>query len=199
VIAKPLVTHFAARGISLSPQTLAADVLRFHPNCPMGRSKVPAMVARLNDIVTGKFSGIHRTALADDFSSKRVMPDNLPSRMIMGVAKGSAVQLFPCSTHLGIAEGIETALSAHQIFGMPVWAALSANGVRDFPVIGGIKFLRILADHDDAGISAALACGRRYEAAGIEVEIRCPPDRRSDWNDYLQKENSHASNSYKEK
>jgi putative DNA primase/helicase len=199
VIAEGLHKYLAARGITISPETLAADVLRLHPNCPMGRSMVPAMVARLHDIVTGTFSGIHRTALADDFSSKRVMPDNRPSRMIMGIAKGSAVQLFPCSTHLGIAEGIETALSAHEIFEMPVWAALSANGVRDFPVIHGLKFLRILADHDDAGISAALACGRRYEAAGVEVEIRCPPDRRSDWNDYLQKENSYASNSYKEK
>jgi putative DNA primase/helicase len=184
VIAKPLITYFAARGITISPQTLSQNVLRFHPSCPMGGSKVPAMLAKMTDIITGEFSGIHRTALSDDFSAKRAMPDGRPSRMIMGVAKGSAVQLFPFSKRLGIAEGIETALSAHQIFKMPVWAAMSAPGIRDFPVINGIKFLRIFADHDEVGRSAAHACKRRYKAAGIEVEIRYPPEPQSDWNDY---------------
>jgi putative DNA primase/helicase len=184
VIAKQCVTYLAGRGISISPQTLSSDVIRYHPSCPMGGSKVPAMLAKLTDIITGEFSGIQRTALSDDFSAKRVMTDGCSPRMIMGVAKGSAVQLFPCSKRLGIAEGIETALSAHQISGMPVWAALSAGGIRDFPVIHGIKFLRIFADHDEAGISAARACKGRYEKAGIEVEIRYPPEPRSDWNDY---------------
>jgi putative DNA primase/helicase len=106
----------------------------------------------------------------------------------MGVAKGSAVQLFPCAKRLGIAEGIETALSAHQIFKMPVWAAISANGVSEFPVIHGIKFLRIFADHDEVGLSAARMCKRRYKAAGIDVEIRYPPEPQSDWNDFPFKE-----------
>jgi hypothetical protein len=192
VIAKPIAKYFSARGIAISAESLAADVVRFHPFCPMGGLSVPAMVARLDNSVTGKFSGVHRTALSDDFSAKRVMPDNRPSRMIMGVAKGSAVQLFPWSKHLGIAEGIETALSAHQIFKMPVWAALSAGGIRDFPVIYGVTFLTIFADHDPRGLDAADKCARRYAKAGIEVEIRYPLSFGLDWNDYLQTENSHA-------
>lgn len=189
VIPKQCLTYLAARGISISFETLAPGVLRFHPTCPMGGgSSVPAMVARVTNVITGEFSGIHRTALSDDFSSKRVMPDNRPSRMVMGVAKGSAVQLFTCSKCLGIAEGIETALSAHQIFKTPVWAATSAGGVRDFPVILGLKFLRIFADHDEAGRSAARICKRRYKAAGVQVETRYPPQPQSDWNDFHSKE-----------
>jgi hypothetical protein len=189
VVPKQCLTYLAARGISISFETFAPGVLRFHPTCPMGGgSSVPAMVARVNDVITGEFSGIHRTALSDDFSVKRVMPDNRPSRMVMGVAKGSAVQLFACSKHLGIAEGVETALSAHRIFKMPVWAAMSASGIRDFPVIHGVTFLRIFADHDNAGRSAARMCKRRYEAAGTIVEIRYPPEPNSDWNDFLIKE-----------
>jgi putative DNA primase/helicase len=189
MIPKQCLTYLAARGILISFETLAPGVLRFHPTCPMGGgSSVPAMLARMNNIITGEFSGIHRTALSDDFSAKRVMPDNRPSRMVMGVAKGSAVQLFACSKRLGIAEGVETALSAHQIFKMPVWAATSAGGIRDFPVILGLEFLRIFADYDEVGLSAARMCKRRYKAAGIEVEIRYPPEPQSDWNDFYSKE-----------
>jgi hypothetical protein len=189
MIPKQCLTYFTARGISIAFETLAPEVVRFHPSCPMGGgSSVPAMLARMNNNVTGEFSGIHRTALSDDFSTKRLMPDNRPSRKIMGVAKGSAVHLFPCSKHLGIAEGIETALSAYQIFKMPVWAAMSAGGIKDFPVIFGLKFLRIFADHDEVGLSAARMCKRRYKAAGIEVEIRHPPEPQSDWNDFHSKE-----------
>ena len=75
-------------GFRSSPETLTPDVFRFHASCPMGGSSVPAMLARMDNIITGEFSGIHRTALSDDFSSKRVMSDSRPSRMIMGVARG---------------------------------------------------------------------------------------------------------------
>jgi putative DNA primase/helicase len=108
--------------------------------------------------------------------------------MIMGVAKGSAVKLFPFSKHLGVAEGIENALVANQLSKMPVWAALSADGVRSFPLIHGISRLIVFADNDDAGLSAARACGLRYSKAGIDVEIRYPPVPGSDWNDFLQME-----------
>ena len=96
MIPKQCLTYLAARRISISFETLAPGVLRFHQYCPMGGSSVPAMLARMNNIITGEFSGIHRTALSDDFSAKRMMADNRPSRKIMGVAKGSAVQLVPC-------------------------------------------------------------------------------------------------------
>ena len=94
---------------------------------------------------------------------------------------------------LGIAEGVETALSAHQIFKMPVWAVMSANGVRSFPLIHGISRLVVFADNDDAGLSAAHACGCRYSKAGVEVEIRYPPVPGSDWNDFLQMEYGHGT------
>jgi hypothetical protein len=162
--------------------------LRFHPACPFRTFKFPALVALMRDVFTGEPTGIHRTALKDDGSGKREMPEGVPSKMMLGRAKHAAVMLHPAGLDLGIAEGIETALSAHQIFKMPVWAALSAGGIREFPIIHSIKFLRVFADHDEAGLSAARICKRRYEAAGIEVEVRYPPEFGSDWNDYLMKE-----------
>ena len=108
--------------------------------------------------------------------------------MMMGPADGAAIQLHSAGARIGLAEGIETALSAHKIFKMPVWAAMSAAGIREFPVIYGVEFLRILSDHDEVGLSAARNCKHRYELAGTKVEIRRPQEPGTDWNDYLRKE-----------
>ena len=164
--------------------------LRFHSECPFSWKRAPALVALMRNAVTGEPNGIQRIAIKDDGSGKREMPDGIPSKMMLGASKSAAVCLHNAGSQLGLAEGIETALSAHRIFRMPVWAAMSACGIREFPVIRGIKFLGIFADHDKAGRSAARMCKRRYEAAGTGtvVEIRYPPDPNSDWNDFLSKE-----------
>ena len=55
--------------------------------------------------------------------------------------------------HLGIAEGIETALAAQAIFGIPTWAALSADGMRQWQWPQGISARHHLC-----------RCGRRRRA-----------------------------------
>jgi putative DNA primase/helicase len=54
--------------------------------------------------------------------SRKMMPGSVP--------KGSAVRLTPVvpGGTLGIAEGIETALSVSILFNMPCWAAIGASG-----------------------------------------------------------------------
>ena len=70
---------------------------------------------------------IHRTYLLDDGSGKAP-----PGKKMLGAVGGGSVRLSPLGDagHLGIAEGIETALAAQAIFGIPTWAALSADGLR---------------------------------------------------------------------
>jgi putative DNA primase/helicase len=161
-----------------------ADALRFDPSCRIGNEVVPAMIALMRDIRTGEPVGVHRTALSDDGSRKRTMLDGGQAKRMLGQARGAAVMLFPQAACMGIAEGIESSISASRIFGVPVWAALSAQGLRAFPVTPGITRLRVFADHDEAGLSAAGECWRRWREAGIECEVRYPPVHASDWNNF---------------
>ena len=76
----PVETYIeTARGISLPDDVLAADAIRFNPQCPFKLEngtmvKLPAMVAAMRCIHTDKFTGVHRTALRADGSGKADMP-----------------------------------------------------------------------------------------------------------------------------
>jgi phage/plasmid primase-like uncharacterized protein len=183
-------TYLKARRCELPTNT--ASALRFHPKCPFGSDRFPAMIALMRDVATNAPCGIQRTALKDDGTGKRQIPEAKDSRMMMGSPKGAAVMLHPAAERMGVGEGIETSLSAEQIFNVPVWAALSAGGVAAFPVIPSIKHLTIFTDYDEGGLQAARKCNSRYKKAGIEVEVRCPPNVGADWNDYVNAEYHHA-------
>jgi putative DNA primase/helicase len=157
--------------------------LGFHPACPFGTFRFPALVALTRDVATAEPRGIHRTALSDDGATKRVMPVGLPSKMTLGRASGAAIHLGNAGTRLGL----ETALSAQKIFKVPVWAALSASGVGSFPVIYRLSRLFVFADNDGPGLAAARRCRRIYRGAGIETRIQFPSEHGTDWNDYLQR------------
>lgn len=182
-------TYLRNRGCKLG-SAVDTDVIRFHPNCPFGSFRVPAMLALITDAVTGDRIGVHRTAIKDDGSGKRELGEGISSKKMLGTARGGVVRLHALSEHIRIAEGIETALSASQLFNTVVWATLSRGGVGTFPVLNGVKRLTVFADNDAPGLEAALKCCRRYQSAGIDAEIRRPPSTDTDWNDFVQKENS---------
>lgn len=138
--------------------TSAASVLRFHHYCPFGSHQFPAMIALMCDVVTNVPRGIQRTALNDDGTGKREMPEGMEPRMMLGSPKGAAVMLCPVAKRMGIGEGIETSLSAKQVSNTSVWATLSAGGIAAFPIIPSIKHLTIFADYDEAGLRAARKC-----------------------------------------
>src|SRR5690606_4290511 len=102
--------------------------------------------------------GIHRTFLMDDGSAK-----GPGGKKMLGSVAEAAVRLFamPAGGHLGIAEGIETALAAHALFGTAVWAALSADGLARFRWPEGTTRVTIYADAGDAGRQAAATLSDR--------------------------------------
>jgi len=83
---------------------------------------------------------------------------------------------------LGLAEGIETALTVSQRIGWgPMWAAPCAADIALFSWIPKTT-LNIFADNEPAGIKFAQACAERWGQVRSEVLIHLPPTSQ-DWND----------------
>jgi putative DNA primase/helicase len=104
---------------------------------------------------------------------------------------GAAIRLSPATQILGIAEGIETALAAAQIFDVPVWSCLNAQGIRDFQPPADIAELIVFADHDEnyVGQAAAYDLARRLALAGKKVSVQIPQEP-GDWLDVLTAQNA---------
>jgi hypothetical protein len=175
-------TYLAGRGLHLPPDT---SELRFLETCPFGRERHPAMLALMRNIVTNAPQAVHRTALKPDGSGKAVMADGGQAKRMLGPAAGAVVKLCPdedVTLGLGIAEGIENALTAICGGWRPVWAAGSAGAVASFPVLGGVEALTIFADPEPTGVAAARRCAGRWQEAGREATV-IRPHGNLDWNE----------------
>jgi putative DNA primase/helicase len=124
----------------------------------------------------GKGVNIHQTYV--ESGTRLLMPGKLPS--------GSAIRLFYAwpDTIMGIAEGIETALSALALFGVPVWSALSAPMLKKWRPPQGVQKVIIFGDNDMkfAGQEAAYSLAWAL-ANTVEVEVKIPSIPGWDWND----------------
>jgi putative DNA primase/helicase len=175
----PVERYLATRHLTLPS---GAEVLRFHPACPLGSRKTPAMVALVRNIESNQPQAIHRTAL------------DRTGKMSLGPISGGAIKLTPdedVTIALGIAEGIETALSMQRLpewLGSPVWSVISASGIAKFPLLAGIETLVISADNDGtggAGEKATIEVVERWQER--ETLVIEADDEGADLNDILQR------------
>jgi len=161
--------YLRARGLS---DPGSPDLL-FHPDLPDfdSRRGWPGLIALARIADGTRAPGIHRTFLLDDGSAKAPA-----GKKMLGSVAEAAVRLFsmPEDGHIGVAEGIETALAAHALFGTAVWAALSADGLARFRWPGGTTRVTIYADAGDAGRQAAATLSDRLNRVDIPNEIVVP-------------------------
>jgi putative DNA primase/helicase len=171
------------RGIAIA----IPPVLRFVRHCPhRNGGYYPAMVAPIVNVV-GEQTGIHKTFLKPDGSGKADLPKE-ERRETCGSMKGGSVPLAPPrNSELLIGEGIESTLSAMQMFGLPGWAALCANGIEALELSGDVRKIVIAADHDRNGTGqhAALRTHDRWVAEGRSVRILLPSNTGEDFNHVL--------------
>jgi putative DNA primase/helicase len=180
-----LVEHYLnSRELEL-PDEVAGLVIRFHPSCPFGQERHPAMVCLVSNIVTDEPQAIHRTAMNPDGTA--VKRDGKTYRLSLGPIAGGAIKLDAdenVTQGLAIGEGVETCLTARQRGWRPVWAMGHVGGIETFPVLAGIEALTFLAEDGASSARAICICGHHWKAAGREV-FGVDPTIGSDLNDAL--------------
>jgi putative DNA primase/helicase len=150
------------------------------------------MVAIIRD-TTGSGCQVHRTLIIDGV--KLLMPGDLPA--------GSAVRLGKMQDGvIGIAEGIETALSVTALRGVTCWAAVNANQLMKWEPPIGAKSILIYGDNDENyhGQMAAYSLANRLSRGAreyVSVEVNIPGRCGDDWNDVLTKSDALRARVYR--
>lgn len=155
--------------------------LRYHPALWHSDQKksYPALLAKVTD-KDNKPVNIHRTYITDEkITKKKLMKGQLPA--------GSAIRLMPYENEIGIAEGIETAISAWAIFGIPTWAAVSALGIERWEPPPVVEKVWIFGDNDHSytGQMVAYKAAYRLFNTGTWAKVCIPRINGADWNDVL--------------
>ena len=148
--------------------------------------RYPVLLAAVTD-GSGGIITLHRTFLTPDGGKA---PLSSPKKLAPGAIEDGLIRLFSPTAILCLAEGIETALSVHEMTGVPVWSAISLTGLRKFgEVPEGVKKIHICGDNDRSYAGAAgayeLAARIRRSRPDIEVAVHIPPEPGTDWNDVL--------------
>jgi putative DNA primase/helicase len=176
----PVDQYLQARGLLHD----CPPALRYAPSCYYGPGVcLPAMVA----VVSGpdvRPVTLHRTYL----EGPRKAPVEEPRKLMPGsVPVGAAVRLAEPGEMMGIAEGIETALAAAALFGIPVWSAISASILEKWAPPEECRRVIVFADADRSfrGQAASYQLARRLVAMGLDAEVQVPPTMGTDWNDVL--------------
>lgn len=149
------------------------------------RESGTTMVSRITD-TNGHGVNLHLTFLTKDGKKASVTPQRKVMRGTLPA--GCSIALWEPAETMGIAEGIETAMSAAILFKMPVWAAISATMLTKWEPPAIARNIVIFADNDAtyAGQAAAYALAHRLVVLhGRNVDIRLPDKPGEDWNDIL--------------
>jgi putative DNA primase/helicase len=142
------------------------------------RGKGSLMLAKVQTW-DGKGVNIHRTYISDDKPTvRKLMPGKLPD--------GSAIRLAYVNlrTEMGVAEGIETAVSAMKLFGLPTWSLINATLMQKWRPPVGIRKVVIFGDNDKSFTGQMAAYTLAYKLRdSVEVEVKLPSIPGWDWND----------------
>jgi putative DNA primase/helicase len=127
----------------------------------------------------GKIIAIQQTWLTPDGEKAS------PKRLTTGNLGTGAVRLGAPARIMGLAEGVETALSAMQMTGGTVGASLGSTRLHSVELPTEVEEVHIFVDNDEPGRTGARRAADIHTSIGRKVYLRSPPDQCGDWNDFL--------------
>jgi putative DNA primase/helicase len=151
--------YLSRRGIYLRPPMLRCRLDR--------RSMVAAVQAPDSKVIAIQQTWL--TGEGEKAPAKRLTTGNLGA---------GAVRLGAVARTMGLAEGVETALSAMQMTGMTVWASLGAARLHSVELPSEVEEVHIFVDNDEPGRTAAKRAADAHTSLGRRVYLRSPPMRR---------------------
>ncbi|NBW77106.1 MAG: virulence protein [Sphingomonadaceae bacterium] len=176
----PAERYLLGRGI-----TVASPDLRFHPLMPLGPKGavrfLPALVSAVRN--DAGVLALHRTFL--DSENDRLAAFEQPKRALGSLGAGAVRLAWPRGGRLGVAEGVETALSAMQLFGISCWATLGNERFGLVTIPESVRELHLFVDNDAGGRLAEERAREAYACEGRRIVTRPPERSGDDWNDVL--------------
>ncbi len=177
----PAKAYLKGRGILAT-----SAALRFHPRAPLGpkgRARfLPAMIAAVS-LDEGPIA-VHRTFLSHCGNTQALFAK--PKRALGSLGEAAARLFAPAEGRLGLAEGIESAMSAYALTGIPTWATLGNERFGLVAIPESVSELHFFVDHDAGGELAAKRGRAAYLREERHIQVRRPKSRGTDWNDELQ-------------
>ncbi|PKH20214.1 DNA primase [Enterobacterales bacterium CwR94] len=181
-------SYLKGRGINVLP----AEAIRFEPSQKTHGGKVMQALWSMATDAKGQLCYLHRTLLDDGKKALREDAKKMTRMQEQNYcdhAESVAVRMFPVDTTLGIAEGIETALSCRELYKFNVWSVLNTSLMKRFKVPMGVKKLIIFADSDwhGAGHAAAFHCANIniLDRSNDLTEVKVVFPDSGDFNDVL--------------
>ena len=177
--------YFQKRGLQVTD--LYKLVLRHTPRMrhPNGQT-YNVLLAKFSD-AKGQPQQIMRAYLDEEGNKASAIPHRL--WMKRPLALGGAIRLGEPAITMGVAEGIESALSASKLFRMPVWAVTSERMLQNWEPPQIARRIYVFGDNDKnyVGQTAAFVLAKKITKENEErtVEVKIPEIEGFDWNDVL--------------
>jgi DNA primase len=183
--------YLESRGIRVRPRPLP-EAVRGHLSvyCAETKEFRPATLCAISG-ADGRITAIQKiwcdTKLISENGHSpekgtRAVDLKIPKK-IEGTMGTGAVRLAEAGPVLGLAEGLETAMSAAQLFSIPVWATCGAHRLDKIQLPEVVRSVVIFGDFGKVGEAAAAKALSAYTRRGYAACAEFPPEW-ADWNRY---------------
>jgi Toprim domain len=160
--------YLESRKLAISDE-IATNVIRYHPPFRYAGRTCGAMIALFRDIVTDKPAAVSVTFL--NANAEKL------DRRFFGPVGNAAIKLnVGTANTLNIGEGIESTLGGAMMDYTPAWAVGSAGAIANFPIIQGVKTLRIFGERNDGGANerAVRKLSKRWRNSVADIYVVDP-------------------------